>query len=288
MIKNNIAWTNEGFGIVTLSAGAKRKGDTVNDDIKNDPQSRLLVRTGTNGTQVDYWLSDNITEMSNYVDLLKAIETLTESDQIVLHINCYGGYIDTANQIRTALAMTPASVCIRIEGMCASAATFFFTVANEVTLAPNTIFMLHSYSGGSYGKFHEQMAQADFMKKWFNEFVKDVYKDLLTDDEIQKLLDGKDLYFTKDEFIDHVANMIQVKRDAMEEEDTMFDELNAELDRVQADFIAHYKKKKEKDKDMQNEILPPRKKTRPVKKEEKEAEEEAPAEKKKTRKKESK
>ena len=59
--------------------------------------------------------------------------------------------------------------------------------------------MIHSYSGGAFGKAHEIYSSIDFDKEWFKNLCEDIYSGFLTDDEIKEVLDGKDFWFNADE-----------------------------------------------------------------------------------------
>lgn len=208
------------------------------NDVKKPVDDNMLVRNINNTTIVDFWLSESIDDFDSYIPFLKVVETLTESDVVNFHINCYGGYVDVANQLRNNLNTTPATVCVMVEGVAMSAATFFFNIADEIVLLPNTIIMIHSYSGASFGKFHEQMLSADFYKKWFTEFAKDVYNNILSDEEIESVLQGKDLYFTREEFIPKAEKYISIKQMEIDELEEMQSKIDDKITQYTNELIA--------------------------------------------------
>ena len=67
--------------------------------------------------------------------------------------------------------------------------------------------MFHNYSGGTIGKGGEMADQIIFEKNWSEEMMKEIYKDFLTEKEIDLMLNGKDLWMSGTE----VADRLEVK-----------------------------------------------------------------------------
>lgn len=75
------------------------------------------------------------------------------------------------------------------------------------------MFMFHNYSGGVFGKGGEMMDQLEFERLWSTNLLHDVYKDFLTEDEINTILDNRDIWLTSDE----VSERLQIRADKMNE-----------------------------------------------------------------------
>lgn len=140
------------------------------------------------------------------------VRSLGPNDQLNLKINSTGGDLFTAIQWLTVLAETEATIVAYIEGACMSAATMIMLSADAYQINPHSMIMLHNYSGGSMGKGHEMAAQLEFERKWSKAFLKDVYKDFLTQKEIDSIWNGTDLWMTGAECADRL-NKRQAKRD---------------------------------------------------------------------------
>lgn len=216
-------------------------------DVEYQITSNAAITRELNGKKVvDFYLQDSIGNMRNYTAFLDSIAYLQETDSVIVHINCYGGWVDTASQLRNALIKTEAEVVVKVEGMCASAATFFFNIADEIEIAPNSIVMIHAMSGFQYGKFHEQIAQSDFYKKWTVSFAKDIYDGILTSEEIDQMLDGKDFYFTDEEFAKRIEAMMHAREQTIKEQEDFQDRLQKEADKFIQDFMEKEESKKKK------------------------------------------
>ncbi len=141
-----------------------------------------------------------------YVDAIDVIENATPLDTIKLHITCYGGYLDTAKTIRTAIKQTKAKVVVYVPSVAMSAATMFFDIADEVYLGKDASIMIHEYSAGLSGKGQELRAQQEFYQRNFKEFTDDVYKPFLTEEELEKIHNGDDKYLTGAELAERLQN----------------------------------------------------------------------------------
>lgn len=134
-----------------------------------------------------------------YTDWFEAIRQANEHDIIKIHINSPGGNLNTALQLMRCIDETEATVICSVEGECMSAATMILMRADMVEISKHSMFMFHNYSGGAIGKGGEMFEKITFEKPWIENIMRDIYADFLTEDEIDKMLDGKDYWMTGDE-----------------------------------------------------------------------------------------
>lgn len=187
--------------------------DDLAKAIINNP---LRVQALPDRTVIDFYLPLVIEDDATaYIDFFRAIHDARSSDEVNLHINCYGGECATAFQIIDNLRASPATVNISIEGNCCSAATMIALAGDSWDVYPHCRFMVHSYSKLEYGKRNEVIASADFDRKWLDDNFRMIYKGFMTEEEIEQCLEGKDFYFTADEVIERLNNY---KKDDVEKE----------------------------------------------------------------------
>lgn len=162
---------------------------------------RLQVKEKDGVKYIDYWLINEInSDIEQYVPFLYHLENAIAGDQITIHINSEGGSIDTANIICSKIATSPAHITVKVEGMCASAATFIMLCdVDEVVFAPYSYVMCHAATCGFYGKMNEIKSYQEFNKIHLKEIITNTYSDFLTPDEIEQLFKGEDFWFTADE-----------------------------------------------------------------------------------------
>lgn len=183
-------------------------GQNDTDDIKGIIQNNpLYVQALPDKTIIDFYLPLEIdSDPKDYIDFFRALKDARPTDEVILHINCYGGDCATAFQIIDNLRATQATVTISIEGNCCSAATMIALAGDQWDIMPHSYFMIHAYSKLNWGKRNEINASNDFDKKWLDATFREIYKGFLTDEEIEQCLEGKDYYFTADEVINRLNN----------------------------------------------------------------------------------
>lgn len=166
----------------------------------------------SNGTNYDYYLSGAIESPEQYTDMFHQIRNATGNDTINLHINSPGGSLATALQFFRCLGESSATIVASIEGECMSAATIIMMQADAYLISPHSMFMFHNYSGGVFGKGGEMMDQLEFERLWSTNLFHDVYKDFLTEAEVNTILDNRDIWLTSDE----VSERLQARSDKIE------------------------------------------------------------------------
>ena len=165
--------------------------------------------------QYDLFLTKDIGMSEDYNQWFQIIGAAGPNDCIVVHINSPGGVLDTAVQLYGALVSSEAMVNISVEGACCSGASMILMAADNIAVDPNSYFLIHSYTGGDFGKFNNLQEGADFQKNWFPNIIKNVYKNFLTDDEIKTVLDGKDFWLKADDVITRFKKLAEIRQEEL-------------------------------------------------------------------------
>lgn len=222
--------------------------------ILNNP---LKIQQLPDRTVVDFYMPNVIEENADeYIDFFRAIDDLRPNDEVNIHINCYGGEASTAFQIVDHIYSTQANVNIAIEGNCCSAATFVALAGDSWDVMPHCRFMCHAYSKVEYGKRNEVFASHEFDKIWLDDSIREIYKGFLTDEEIEKMLDGKDYWFTANEVIERLN---KYKHDDFEKQKVVNEvierhqkSINDEIEKRLADYDKQHAKKPTQNKPKQS------------------------------------
>lgn len=156
------------------------------------------------GRVVTAYLTSEIYEPECYSELCYTLEN-TEADEVRLIINNNGGSMDTMLDIIDSMSKCKCKITGVLKGSVASAATMIAMACDELEVANHTSFMVHSSSGGTAGKHHETKAYMEFNDKNLECVFKDLYKGFLTEEEIVKVLEGKDMWMGKDEILERFA-----------------------------------------------------------------------------------
>lgn len=180
-----------------------------NDD--EDEEAEVNIRTNTQylpyfeSTKVNrcikVHLDENIREAKYYRTVLQGIESLGEGDVVILNINSYGGHLDGAIAIINAIENTEAEVHASIEGVAASAASLIALAAPSISVSPYATMMVHSATFGAFGKQSDVISHASFVDKQVRNLMGSVYKDFLSDKELEEVIMGKELWFDAEEIV---------------------------------------------------------------------------------------
>lgn len=176
----------------------------------------------------EFYLSGAITAPEDYIEWFDIIRNAGSNDQIRIYINSGGGVIDTALQFMRVMAETNATITTSIEGSCASAATMIFLSGHIMEVTPNSIFMIHNYSGGTFGKGGEMYDNIVFEREWSKRLLHDVYDGFLTDAEIASVLDNKDIWFHAEDILERAERYMKYHAAKAQQEADDDDEDNSE------------------------------------------------------------
>ena len=163
----------------------------------------------------EFYLTGEMESAENYIQWFDTIRHASQNDAIKIYINSPGGDLFTAIQFMNALRETEAQVIIVVEGLCVSAATMIFMQGDSFEIADHATMMIHNYSGGMFGKSHEIHSQSDYEKLWAKKLITDVYKDFLDKAEIDKVINGADIWLNADEVIARLKkiDLLRKKKD---------------------------------------------------------------------------
>lgn len=145
------------------------------------------------------YLTNGIEEPNCYNHLCHMLYNAAEYDEFILNINSPGGIIDSAFMIIDAIKSSKAKTTARLSGTVASAATIIALVCDDVITSEGLSFMIHNYSSGMQGKGHEMKARQQFIDRQLNRAFRDYYLGFLNQDEIEDVIEGKDIWFDNEE-----------------------------------------------------------------------------------------
>lgn len=148
---------------------------------------------------INFW--HDFDDPRNYIPYFKILQEAHEEDQIIFYFDSPGGRIDTLNLFLNALRRCRSKYILARINYAASAAALLALYCDNIEFNTNSTLMLHTASGGYRGKTQEIQSEVEHNKKNYEDLFKYILKKILSDKEIQELLDGKDFYFTGEEAI---------------------------------------------------------------------------------------
>lgn len=190
--------------------GGIHKKAEQSDMIPKEYKTEIIYEESTKTFYV--YMLGAITAPEDYTNVLTTFNTAREDETIRCYFSGPGGRKDTTDIIRHAVFNTEA-LTVAIIGDCASADTIIPLAFDELEVMPNIEFMIHSISSGYYSKYHEVVASMDFWKNEMPVALKSYFKDFLTDEEIEYVVSGNDIYLNSEQVTERWKN-VQAAREA--------------------------------------------------------------------------
>ena len=156
------------------------------------------------------WLIDEIGDPKSFMKWYDILQSATEDDLVILHVNCWGGEVHTAVQIITQIKLCQAQVVCQIESSCCSAATMIALACDGMICYPHGYMMIHTSSGFTFGKQSDIKKEEEFYNGWLENFFNEIYKHFLTKKEIASILDGHDLWLNADEVMERFKKRVDI------------------------------------------------------------------------------
>lgn len=182
------------------------------------------IRTSVLTRRIEIYIDRPIDEAELFRDEIHAIRSASAGDDVVLYINTPGGYIHTTKSLINSILLSEASVSAVVEGTVCSAGTIIACACPRVQVMPHTTFMIHSAHGGMYGTIRNALAHAEHEKRSVEGLMRDVYKNFLTDEELESVFEGKEIWLsaieTQDRFNTRV-DLYAAQRAAQADEENL-------------------------------------------------------------------
>jgi len=187
----------------------------------------------------EFYLTGSIGRAEDYLEWFDTIRHASPNDVVKIYINSEGGNLFTAIQFMRVLTDCEATVMVSIEGACMSAATMIMLCADAYEISPHSMFMFHNYSGGTIGKGGEMYDNIVHERKWSDNLLHEIYADFLTTEEIDKILDNKDLWMDSDEVLERLrARVAKLESEAETVDSSDNDVIETTEEQLEMEFDA--------------------------------------------------
>lgn len=167
----------------------------------------------------DVFIDSEITEPSDYRELISLLFNASEEDSFNFFINSGGGHLNTALAIIEGLKHTNANVTAVLVGECHSAASMITMYCHEMAVLDSAHMMIHTASYGTVGNTGNVKAYTDFTTKQVENLLHATYEGFLTKEEITKIKLGVELWFDADEIRDRIQNRIKFLEEKAKQEE---------------------------------------------------------------------
>lgn len=166
----------------------------------SESPNRIMVKDEVSRTYV-IRMSRLITEADDFEEEFQVLACAGPSDIVKIIINSDGGNLATSLLLCKAIRECEAHTVAYIGMFCASAATLIALACTEWEIDENSSFMVHTATYGVYGKAQEVSVQARHMDKMVKRLMFSSYTGFLSQEEIQGVIDGKDIWLEGEELL---------------------------------------------------------------------------------------
>lgn len=173
------------------------------------PPDNYINTSPTTVNHHDVFIDCEITESSDYRELIALLFNANDGDTINLFINSEGGNLDTALAIIEGLKNTQAHVIAVLMGACHSAASFICMYCHEVAVLDSAYSMVHTATFGSVGFTGNVKAHTDFTVRMVEKLINETYEGFLTKEELVRVKSGVEMWFDADDIRQRMASRIK-------------------------------------------------------------------------------
>lgn len=141
--------------------------------------------TNENKTESTIYLYDEISWWWNGAEwFVNLLNSMLDIPFIHVRVNSPGGDIFEARAMQMAMAEHPAFITAHIDGIAASAASFFIRGANKRVISNGGFIMIHQGLSGAYGNAQTLLSRGQALEKIDNSLVRE-YANVTGEDEDQ-------------------------------------------------------------------------------------------------------
>ena len=203
-------------------------------------KSPSIFATPNHGVHYSVNLSQVFGSPFNFDKVIHLLTVATHEDIINFNINSNGGDFYSLVALRNAIRQTEAQVYMNLLGMCASAGSALFLENADGYTIHDSHMMIHSMQCGTgYTDANTIATRAEHNKKINERFVRNTYKDFLTEDEIERVLNSKEIYLEDFEIRERLQKREEIKAQQQHQsEQDMFDSIEQQaLDNLSDDEL---------------------------------------------------
>ena len=211
---NKMMWARPSDLAAHASAAPKRRNSEDEDDLvilpnSFPPKKPYQVFEAVRQQQITtFYLTEVIGAPSEYIDIIQTLRTAQPQDIINFHLNTPGGRLDTGMQLINAMKVCEGRVVAVLDSKAHSLGTLLFLAADEFVVHDDCMFMIHNFSSTIGGKGNEQESELLATLAWFRKLAHKYYVPFLTVEELQRVLDGKDMWMDSDEVRMRLERMV--------------------------------------------------------------------------------
>jgi len=174
------------------------------DDLGSSKGELPFCVNSTVSNEIIIPIDEVVQEASYYRNVAHAVSSATGDDVVRYRINSPGGRLDGLIALLHATVGTQATVVAEIVGECHSAASILALHCDEIFVGPYASMLCHSVRYGYAGKCADVEAYVKHTTKTTEKLMRETYTGFLSEEEIDDLLKGRELYLDSAEIIERL------------------------------------------------------------------------------------
>lgn len=235
------------------------------------PHSPTIYGVPYGGIKYIVNITDDFDDAKSFDEVVALLANSTEDDEITWNIVSRGGYINSLEMLLGWKQMCVAKQIHVLTSEAASCATaFFLSPADQYLVFDTASFMIHESSYGSGGTASNVRRHTQHVDKKNDKFVRDTYKGFLSEDEIEDVLKGVEVYLDADQIRERLSRrenklvqeaQYEVAQQLKELEETEFDYSELSIEELEEELQMHKEDMKKvnkalADKKKEIEVIP--------------------------------
>ena len=165
-------------------------------------------------TQYTVTIDEPFVSPSYYRGVVSMLMGASEDDTVIFLINSPGGQLNGLLALVEGVKMTDATTIAVLVGECASAASMFALHCDTIFVSDNATMLCHNISYGTGGKGSDILSHVQHVSKTSEKLLRKTYEHFLSPQEINEMINGREIYLDSDEIKQRLEHKQQVLDDA--------------------------------------------------------------------------
>ncbi len=196
----------------------KRTDDQDEDYLNMDfSDSIKMFNKPKTVNEVDAYIDQRVHAPFYYHNLNQFMRMMEPEDTIRIWLNTEGGYLSSALQIIDSMTSSKGKVIVVMSGDVMSAGSMIALGAPNVVVGEQARMMIHCARYGVAGKSPDIVDRVAFETRELHSIMKRVYEGFLTEDELTRVMEGKEMYFNADEIISRLEKRAEYQKNLIKE-----------------------------------------------------------------------
>lgn len=213
------------------------------NDEDDDELGNILGKSQTLGyftqqstsTKIVVPIDEVVKDATYYRQAVQAISNTSEDDVIQYEIASPGGNLSGLLALLTANAKTEATKIANINGECHSAASMLALNCDAIYVSPYASMLCHFVSFGTSGKATDIKSHVNHVHTTSEQLFRETYELFLTEEEIEKCINGFELWLDYDEItrrLEYKYSVLNAEEEDSENVSDLEQQLQAKINEI--------------------------------------------------------